>query len=129
MEDLTILAKKLLKCKSDRKRQEQLSESFDRLSINYPDLFSLFAREMKRRETKSNDPNRIAKWLNTPDSYVELHEALILVKNTNITAMEEYVDRLKCMLRQTIENGNNIDKSVKICRLIEKSAHLEIIFE
>lgn len=129
MDDLKNLAKTLLKFKSYKERQERLSESIDQLSFDYPELYSLFSREMKRREIESNDPNKIFTWLNTPNSYMKLHEALILVKNTNIIAKEEYVDCLKRMLLQTIKNGTNIDKTVKICLLIEKSTHLASIYE
>jgi len=125
------LAITLMQCKSFKERQERLSESLDHLSFNYPDLYIVWFREMKRRELESNDPNKITKWLNNPSSksFVKLHEALLLVKNNNIMAIEEYIKNLKCMLNQTIENGTNIDVAVKICHLIEKSANLTIIHE
>lgn len=129
MDDLSNLAKTLLQCKSYKERQERLNESIDQLSFDYPDVFSILSREMRRREIESNDPNKISNWLNTPNSYVKLHEALILVKNTNIIAKEEYVECLKRMLLQTLEHRTNIEKTVKICRLIEKSTHLSSIFE
>jgi len=86
---------------------------------------------MKRRELYSNDPNKIAKWIKNPSSnaFVKLHEALILVKNNNIMAKEEYMYNLRRMLSQTIENGTNIEAAVKICNLIEKSTNLAIIHE
>lgn len=118
-----------MNCKTYKERQAKLNESIDWLSFDYPDVFSLFSREMKRREIESNDPNKISKWLNVPNSYMKLHESLILVKSTNIIAKDEYLDCLKRMLFETIENGTNIDKTMKICRLIEKSAHLGSIYE
>lgn len=129
MEDFKNLVMTLLNCKSYKERKGRLSESFDWLSFDFPDLYALFAKEMKRREIESNNPNRISKWLNTPHSYEKLHEALILVKNTNIMAKEEYVGCLMRMLFQTIESRTNIDKTVKICRLIETSTHLASIYE
>lgn len=127
--DLINLAKTLMKCKSYRERLEKLSESIDQLSFDYPEIYSIFSREMKRREMESNDPNKISKWLNVPNSYVKLHESLILVKSTNFIAKDEYLDCLKRMLLETIEYGTNIDKTEKICRLVEKSAHLASIYE
>lgn len=118
-----------MKCNTYKERQEKLSELIDWLSFDYPDVYSLFSREMKRREIESNDPNKISKWLNVSNSYVKLHESLILVKSTNIIAQDEYLDCLKRMLSETIENGTNIDKTMKICRLVEKSAHLASIYE
>lgn len=129
MDDLENLARTLLKCKSYNKRQQRLSESFDRLSFDYPKVYYELAREIKRRDIESNNLCEIFKWLNTPDSYVKLHEALILVKNTNTMAKEQYADRLKDLLFQTIEYGTNVDKMVKICHLIEKCAHLKSIYE
>jgi len=125
------LAEALMQCKSFKERQERLSESLDHLSFNYPDLYTVLYREMKRRELDSNDPNKITKWLNNPSSkaFVKLHDALILVKNNNIMAKEEYMYNLRRMLTQTIENGTNIEIAMKICNLIEKSPNLTIIHE
>lgn len=124
------LAMMLINCKSFKDRQEHLSESLNNLSFNYPEIYSLLFREVKKRELESNDPNKITKWLNTtPNSYVKLHEALMLVKSHNIMAKEEYIDIIKHMLSQTIENGKNIEVAMKICYLIEKSSHLKTIFE
>lgn len=125
------LAITLMQCKSFKERQERLSEALDHLSFNHPDLYTVWFREMKKRELESNDPNKITKWLNNPSSksFVKLHEALLLVKNNNIMAIEEYIKNLKCMLNQTIENGTNIDVAVKICHLIEKSTKLTIVHE
>lgn len=121
----------MLQCKSFKERQQRLNESLDHLSFDYPDLYIVLFREMKKRELDSNDPNKITKWLNNPSSrsFVKLHEALILVKNNNIMAKEEYMHNLRCMLNQTIENGTNIEIAVKICHLIEKSPNLSIIHE
>lgn len=125
------LARALEKCTSFKNRLECLSESLDHLSFDYPNLYSLLYREMKRRELESNDPNRIIKWLSAsqPSSYIKLHEALMLVKSHNIMAKEEYLDSLKQMLIQTIENGTDIEVVIKICSLIEKSTHLKSIHE
>jgi hypothetical protein len=125
------LAMTLMQCKSFKERQERLSDSLDHLSFNYPDLYYVWFREMKRRELESNDPNKITKWLSNPSSksFVKLHEALMLVKNNNIMAKEEYMNNLRRMLNQTIENGTNIEAAVKICHLIEKSTNLSIIHE
>lgn len=125
------LAEALLQCKSFRERQERLSESLDQLSFNYPDLYTVLYREMKKRELDANDPNKITKWLKNPSSksFVRLHEALILVKNNNIMAKEEYTYNLRRMLSQTIENGTNIEAAVKICHLIERSPNLTVIHE
>ncbi|XP_025191727.1 protein Smaug homolog 2-like [Melanaphis sacchari] len=131
MDEMKQLAMKLMQCKSFKERQERLSESLDYLSFNYPDLYTVWFREMKRRELDSNDPNKITKWLDNPSSksFVKLHEALLLVKNNNIMAKEEYVNNLRRMLNQTIENGTNIEVAAKICHLIEKSTSLAIIYE
>jgi len=131
MEEMKQLAMTLMQCKSFKERQERLSDSLDHLSFNYPDLYTVWFREMKRRELESNDPNKITKWLSNPSSksFVKLHEALMLVKNNNIMAKEEYMNNLKRMLNQTIENGTNIEAAVKICHLIEKSTNLSIIHE
>ncbi|XP_060850700.1 uncharacterized protein LOC132929389 [Rhopalosiphum padi] len=131
MEEMKQLAMTLMQCKSFKERQERLSDSLDHLSFNYPDLYTVWFREMKRRELESNDPNKIIKWLSNPSSksFVKLHEALMLVKNNNIMAKEEYMNNLRRMLNQTIENGTNIEAAVKICHLIEKSTNLSIIHE
>jgi len=86
---------------------------------------------MKRRETESNDPNKMTKWLSTlePSSYVRLHEALMLVKSHNIVAKEEYMHNIRKMICRTIDNGTNIEIVMKICCLIEKSPHLKSIHE
>lgn len=129
--EMKQLAEVLMQCKSFKERHERLSESLDHLSFNYPELYTVLYREMKKRELDSNDPNKITKWLNNPSSksFVKLHEALILVKNNNIIAKEEYTFNLRQMLNQTIENGTNIEIAVKICHLIEKSPNLTIIHE
>lgn len=125
------LANALEKRSSFKDRLECLTESLDNLSFDSPNMYSLLYREMKRRELESNDPNKIIKWLSAsqPNSYVKLHEALMMVKNHNVMAKEEYLDNLKQMLNQTIENGTDIEVAVKICSLIEKSAHLKSIHE
>lgn len=124
------LALVLIKCRSFKDRQECLSESLSNLSFNYPEVYSLLIREVKKRELECNDPNKITRWINTtPNSYIKLHEALMLVKSHNIMAKEEYVCVIKHMLIQTIENGCNIEVALKICNLIEKSPHLKTIFE
>ncbi|XP_060873301.1 protein Smaug homolog 2-like [Metopolophium dirhodum] len=131
MDEMKQLAETLMQCKSFKERQERLSESLDHLSFNYPDLYTVLYREMKKRELDSNDPSKITKWLNNQPSksFVKLHEALMLVKNNNIMAKEEYMYTLRRMLNQTIENGTNIEIAVKICNLIEKSPNLTIIHE
>ena len=118
-------------CKSFKERQERLSESLDHLSFNYPDLYTMIHREMKKRELDSNNPSKITKWINNQSSksFVKLHEALMLVKNNNIMAKEGYMYNLRHMLNQTIANGTNIEIVVKICNLIEKSPNLNIIHE
>lgn len=122
-------SKTLMKSKSPKERQRRLKESIDQLSYNYSDVFTLFFKEMKRRENESNNPYKIHFWFKSSHCYVKLHEALILVKNNNIMAKDKYLDSLKCMLYQTIEHETNIDEAIKICRLIEKSAHLKSINE
>lgn len=124
------LAKALMYNKSFKQRQECLSLSLDSLSFNYPEVFIILFREMKRRELEANDPNKITQWLSSPksNSYVKLHEALMLVKSSNVIAKEEYLKNLKCMLYHTLENGTCIDMTVKICRLIEKTSSLYNIF-
>lgn len=124
------LAAMLLKCKSFKERQDCLNESLNNFSFDYPELYSMLFREMKKRELESNDPNKITKWLSaTPNSYVKLHEALMLVKGHNLMAKEEYFESIKHMLSQIIESGINIEVAMKICNLIEKSPHLKSIFE
>jgi len=117
--------------KSNKHRQKCFSESLDNLSFNYPNLYFVLYREIKRRETESNDPNKMSKWLSTlePNSYVKLHEALMLVKNQNIIAKEEYMHNIRKMICRTIENGTNMEIVIKICCLIEKSPHLKSIHE
>jgi len=131
VDEMKQLAEALMQCKSFRERQERLSESLDHLSFNYPHLYTLLYREMKKRELDSNDPSKITKWLNNQSSksFVKIHEALMLVKNNNIMAKEEYMYNLRHMLNQTIENGNNIEITKKICKLIQKSPNLTIIHE
>lgn len=132
VDEMKQLSKALMQRKSFKDRQECLSESLDHLSFDYPELYSLLFREMKRRELESNDPSKIIKWLKssaTSDSYVKLHESLMLVKNHNLMAKEEYMDNLKRMLYQTIDCGTNIKMALKICHLIEKSPHLSTINE
>lgn len=125
------LAEALMKFKSFKDRQHRLIESLDTLSFNYPDIYSQIFRELKKRELDFNDPNKITKWLGTSksNSYVKLHEALMLVKSHNIMAKEKYMDNLHQMLCQTIEDGTNIEVAVKICCLIEKSPHLTSVYE
>jgi len=131
VDEMKQLAEALMQCKSFKERQERLSESLDHLSFNYPDLYTVLYRGMKKRELYSNDPSKIIKWLNNPSSksFVKLHEALMLVKNNNIMAKQEYMYNLRRMLNQTIENGTNIEIAVKICNLIQKSPNLTIIHE
>lgn len=130
MDGIKQLAMMLMKCKSFKERKRYVNESLDNLSYEYPDLYSLLFREMKKRELEANDPNKITKWLSTtPNSYLKLHEALMLVKNHNLIAKEEYLNTIRYMLCQTIKNKTNIDVAVKICFLIEKSSHLKIIYE
>jgi len=131
VDEMKQLAEALMQCKSFKERRERLSESLNHLSFNYPDLYTVLYREMKKRELDSNDPSKITKWSNNPSSksFVKLHEALMLVKNNNIMAKEEYMYNLRHMLNQTIENGTNIEIAVRICNLIEKSPNLTTIHE
>lgn len=124
-------ARTLEKCKSFKKRQELLSESLDYLSYEYPHLYSLLYKEMKKRQLETNDPNNIAKWLNASqqNAYIKLHEALILVKSHNALVKQGYQDTVKKMLCQTIVYGTNIEVAMKICILIERFAHLKSIHE
>ncbi|KAF0766130.1 Uncharacterized protein FWK35_00015775 [Aphis craccivora] len=125
------LATTLMQYKSFKERQECLSESLDHLSFEYPDIYTILYREIKRRELESNDPNKITKWLRNPTqtSYIKLHQSLMMVKNNNMMAKEELMYNLKNMLNQTIENGDNFEIAVKICHLIGKSANLKIFQE
>lgn len=125
------LARVLENCTSFKNRQECLTESLDYLAFNYPDTYTLLYRDIKKRELEYNDPNKIMKWLSVPqpNSYMKLHEALMLVKNHNTMAKEEYLDCLKKMLCETIEKGTDIDMAMKICTLIEKSPHLKSIYK
>lgn len=125
---MKVLVQALMESKSFKERQQRLSEAIDYVSFGFPDLYSQLYREIKKRELESNDPHKISKWLSNSNSYVRLHGALVLVKNNNILAKEEYLCNLNRMLCQTIENGTDIDATVKICRLIEKSANLESIY-
>jgi ethanolamine utilization cobalamin adenosyltransferase len=131
VDEMEQLAKSLMQCKSFKERQQNLNEALDHLSFQYSHLYIMLFREMKKRETEYNDTNKITKWLSTSksNSYVKLHEALILLKSNNIIAKETYLFNLRHMLNQTIENGSNIGDAVKICWLIEKSAHLSTIYE
>ncbi|XP_026814009.1 uncharacterized protein LOC113554387 [Rhopalosiphum maidis] len=131
MVEMKQLATTLMQCKSFKERQERLSESLDHLSFDYPDIYTILYREIKRRELESNDPNKIAKWLSNPTqkSYIKLHESLMMVKNNNIMAKEEFMYKLRSMLNQTIENGANFEVAVKICHLIKKSTNLKIFQE
>lgn len=123
------LANALMQCKPFKNRQQQLSESLDCLSFNYPSLYSQFIREIKKREIESNDLKKIIKWKNTSNSYIKLHEALIMVKNHNVMAKEEYMESVKQMLYHTIENKTNFKAALKICYLLERSPNLTSIYE
>lgn len=125
------LAKDLTQCRSFKNRKQLLMEYLDTLSFEYPDIYCLFFREMKKRELEFNEPNKIAKWLCTSNSnsYIKLHEALLLVKSHNIMAKEVYMDSIKQMLCLTIEKETDIEIAVKICNLIVKSPHLASIHE
>ncbi|CAI6344719.1 unnamed protein product [Macrosiphum euphorbiae] len=125
------LATTLMQYRSFKEKQECLSKSLDHLSFDYPDIYVMLYREIKRRELESNDPNRIAKWLSNSEQnpYVKLHESLMMVKNKNIMAKEELMYSLSAMLNQTIKNGTNIEAAVKICHLIRKSSNLKIFNE
>jgi len=131
VDEMKQLAIALIQLKSYKCRQKSLSESLDNLSFNYPDLYSMLFREIKRREVESNDPNKINKWLNASQSYsyVKLHEALMLVKGHNLLAKNEYLENLQKMLLQTLESGSNTEIVMKICCLIERSPHLKTIYE
>lgn len=131
VDEMNELARALLEHKSFKERQECLSNMLDYLAFNYPDLYFLLYKEIKRRERESNDQNQITKWLNTaqPHVYVKVHEALMLVKSHNIIAKEEYVEIIRKMLCQTIENGTNIEIAQKICCLIVNSPHLKNIYK
>lgn len=131
VEEIKQLGKELMKRKSFKDRQKCMSESLDYFSFAYPEAYSLLYREIKRRELESNDPCKITKWLNFPNSnlYAKLHEALILVKSHNLMVKEEYVNVLQQLLCQTFENGTNIEGAVKICHVIEKFPHLRSIHE
>lgn len=125
------LAKIVMRCTSFKDRLQCLNESLDSFSFKHPELYSMLFKEFKRRELEFNDPNKITRWLNTSNANltVKLHEALMLVKSNNNMAKEEYIDYLKQMLHHTIENGTNIEITLKICSLIEKSPRLKTIYE
>lgn len=131
MEEINQLAKTLLEHKSYKDRQQRLNESLNSLSFEYPEIYTQLFREMKKRELDINNPNKITKWLSASKSnaHVKLHEALLLVKSHNIMAKEKYMDNIKQMLCQAIENGTHIEVAMKVCSLIEKSPHLTSIHE
>lgn len=129
VEEMKLFAKSLMKCKSYKERQNRLSESIDQLSFNYSEVCTLLYKEMKRREIESNNPYKMYFSFESSDCFVKLHEGLLLVKNNNIMAKDKYMEHLKNMLDQTIDHGVNIDKTLKICRLIEKSPHLKSIYK
>lgn len=120
------LAKTLMQLNSYKDRQNLLNGSLDCLSFNYPDVYIQLFKEIKKRERESNDINKITEWTN---SHVKFHEALILVRSNNVMAKEKYLESLKLMFCQTIENGNNIEATLKICSLIENSIHLSTFHE
>lgn len=131
VEEMKQLAMALMQFKSFKDQNQCLKEALDALSFNYPDIYTQLFREVKKREMTYNDPNQITKNLNfsNQDTYVKLHEALILLKNHNIIAKEKYIDNIKLMLSHTIKNRINIDFAMKICNLIKKSPHLKYIHE
>lgn len=131
VDEMKQLATTLMQHRSFKERQECLRESLDHLSFDYPDIYAVLYREIKRREMESNNPNQIAKWLKnlTQKSYVKLHESLMMVKNSNIMAKEELMYNIRCMLNRTIKTGTNIEETMKICHLIGKSTHLKIFNE
>lgn len=124
------LANAINQCKSYKDRQQLLSDSLDILSFDHAELYIMLFKDMKRREQEVNAPNNITKWLDSSktNSYVKLHEALMLIKSHNVMVKEEYMNNLKQMLCQTLENGTNIDIVFKICCLIENSPHLTTIY-
>lgn len=129
---MQLLASTLMKYKTFKDRRDCLNELLDFFSFNYPELYVLLFKEMKKREIESNDPCKITQWSYNSASnayYVKLHGALMLVKSHNILAKEMYWVVLEHMLRQTIENLTNVEESMKICYLIEKSKTLSIIHE
>ncbi|VVC25004.1 Hypothetical protein CINCED_3A025581 [Cinara cedri] len=132
MDPMQLLANKLMKYKSFKERRSYLNNSLDLFSFNHPDLYFLLFKEMKRRELESNDPYKITQWSYqnlASNVYVKLHGALILVKGHNTIAKEMYLVVLDHVLCQTIENLTNVEESIKICYLIEKSKPLSIIYE
>lgn len=129
VDEMKNLANALMQCKPFKNRQQHLSESLDCLSFKYPSLFTMFVREIKKREIESNDIKKISKWKNTSNSYIKLHEALIMVKSHNVMAKEEYLESIKQMLSHTIENETNIEAALKICYLIERYPNLTTIYE
>lgn len=129
---MQLLVNSLKQCnKSYKNRQDHVNESLDFLSFNYPDVYSLLFKEVKKRELESNNPYKIIQFSHNLStiSYVKLHGALILVKGHNNLAKEMYLIVLEHMLCQTIENRINIEQSMKICYLIETSKTLSIIYE
>lgn len=125
------LAKSLMQFKSSKDRLQSLNESLDHLSFHHSNLFIMLFRELKKREMEYNDSKKMTNWLSASksNSYVKLHEALILVKSHNNIAKDNYLLNLKYMLNDTVETGSNIDAAIKICCLIEKSPHLSTIYE
>lgn len=131
VDEMKQLAKTLMQYRSFKERQECLSESLDHLSFEYPDIYAMLYREIKKRELESNDPYKIAKWFRNPTqkSYVKLHESLMMVKNNNIMAKEELMYNLRGVFNQAIKNGINIEAAMKISHLIGKSTHLKTFNE
>lgn len=123
VDETNQLANAILQFESFKQRQRCLSKSLDRLSFDFPVVYSLLFKEFKRRELEANDPYKIMKWLGTSksNSFVKLHEAFMLVRKNNIIAKNQYLDNLQCMLIQTIETRLCIDEAVKICHLVENS--------
>lgn len=72
-------AEALVKCESEKQRREQLIESLDDLSFDYPDVYSILFNEMKIRELEANDSNKISDWLSSSDnsnSIMKIHTAI-----------------------------------------------------
>ncbi|XP_050419786.1 uncharacterized protein LOC126832834 [Adelges cooleyi] len=127
MSDIKDFVKSLNGCKSFKHRQQFLNRVIDYMAAENADAFMQTYREFKKRELEANDPNKIAKWLTTSNvksSSSKMHEALMLVKGSNILAQEQYLDNLKRIFSHTLSSGENVQESVKLCALVEKLTSL-----
>lgn len=115
------LARILIKTKTMKERQDMLKEVIDYLSFAFSDCYSVFVREVKKRENEYNNSLLISKW-----QYTSLESSIIKPREE---ILQRHTDNIVCMLNQMAKQDIDTIETLKIRDMINRIKILTSVYK